>query len=218
MNIEQARFNMVEQQIRSSVHLRQDVRELLFAVPREDFVPAARRHLAFADAEIPLGDGATMLPPRTEARAIQALGLKKHEKVLEVGAGSGYMAALLAVHAERVTTIEIVPRLADLARGNLHRAGIGNVTVVTGDGLAAGPADSDSVNAIMVSGGLGTIPGCLLARLKMGGRLFAFVGDAPVQTACLATRVGDEDFRIQRLFEGLVAPLRNAPAHTPFAL
>ncbi len=217
MNIEQARLNMVEQQIRPSAPLREDVRELLLAVPREDFVPAAWRHLAFADVEIPLGDDAVMLLPRNEARAIQALSPKKHEKVLEIGAGSGYMAALLAVHALRVTAVEIVPRLASCAERNLRRAAIANVDVIVGDGLAE-PAGAEAFNAIMVSGGLPEIPRDLLARLKVGGRLFAFVGVAPVQTACLVTRIGEADFRSRRLFETLVAPLRNAPAGTKFEL
>jgi protein-L-isoaspartate(D-aspartate) O-methyltransferase len=202
MNTEQARFNMVEQQIRPSAPLREDVRELLLAVPREDFVPTAFRHLAFADVEIPLDDGATMLPPRIDALAIQALNPKKHDKVLEIGTGSGFMAALLAVHAEYVTTVEILPHLADQARANLQRAGVDNAAVIAGDGLAELP----------------DVPRGVLTRLKVGGRLFAFVGSAPLQTAVLVTRVGDQDFRYRRLFETFVAPLRLAKASAKFEL
>jgi protein-L-isoaspartate(D-aspartate) O-methyltransferase len=217
MNTEQARFNMVEQQIRPSASLREDVRELLLAVPREDFVPPAFRHLAFADVEIPLGDGAAMLLPRIEALAIQALNPRKHDSVFEIGAGSGLMAALLAVHAAHVTTIEILPRLVEKARGNLHRAGVANVEVIAGDGLAEFP-DSASFTVVMVSGGLPDVPRGLLARLKVGGRLFAFVGVAPVQTAVLATRVGEDEYRYHRLFETFVAPLRLAKASAAFEL
>jgi len=217
MNIEQARLNMVEQQIRASVSLREDVRELMLAVPREDFVPTALRHLAFADVEIPLGDGATMLRPRNDAMAVQILNPKKNDKVLEIGAGSGFMAALLAVHADQVTTIEIVPRLADLARANLRQAGIGNVDVVVGDGLADS-ADGNHYNVIMVSGGLLAVPRDLPGRLKVGGRLLAFVGAAPVLTAVLVTRLGDARFRTRDLFETYVAPLSAANVYAKFEL
>jgi protein-L-isoaspartate(D-aspartate) O-methyltransferase len=218
MNFEQARFNMVEQQIRSSEPLREDVRELLHLVRREEFVPAAYRHLAFADVELPLGHGAAMLTPRIEAAAVQALKPRKQENVLEIGTGSGYMAALLAVHANHVTSVEIVPELADTARANLHRAGLGNVTVETGDGLAVSAAASDHFDVIMLSGGLGNIPAALLARLKVGGRLLAFVGEAPVQTARLVTCVDEGAYRGQGLFETCIAQLRNAPTGTEFTL
>jgi len=218
MNLEQARYNMVEQQIRPSESLREDVRELLHVVRREEFVPADLRHLAFADCPLPLGHGATMLAPRVEAAALQAVRPHMHENVLEIGAGSGYMAALLAVHANGVVGIEIVPELAELARANLSRAGISNVTVYSADGFALAAADDRQYDVIMLSGAVGALPSPLLAKLKMGGRLLAFVGVAPVQTVRLVTRVGDAAYRHQGLFETDVEPLRHVPGQSEFVL
>jgi protein-L-isoaspartate(D-aspartate) O-methyltransferase len=215
MNFEQARFNMVEQQIRTWEVLDQPVLDLLFVVKREDFVPAACRKLAFADIEIPLGHGATMLAPKVEAHALQALRVRKHEKVLEIGTGAGYMAALLAAHAERVWTVEIVPELATMARANLQRKGIANVTVETGDGACGWPAHAP-YDAIMVSGGLPFVPPELLAQLKVGGRLFAIVGDAPAMTAQLVVREAEDAFRTTGLFETQAALLQNAQSRPRF--
>jgi len=215
MDIEQARCNMVEQQIRTWEVLDQDVLDLMSIVKREEFVPAAWRNLAFADAEIPLGHGATMFAPKIEAHALQALQLKRQENVLEIGAGSGYMAALLAAHAHHVWSLEIVPELAAMARDNLARHGIGNVTVETGDGIAGLPAHAP-YDAIMVSAALPAVPQELLAQLKVGGRLFAIVGAAPVMTAQVITRVSEDGYRSVKLFETLVDPLQNAPAAAQF--
>lgn len=211
MNLEQARFNMVEQQVRTACALDGAVCELIRAVKREAFVPPAWRKLAFADMEIPLGFGAAMLPPRIEARALQALGVGKRERVLEIGTGSGYMAALLAMHAERVWSVEIVPQLAEAARANLRREGVLNVSVETGDGVPGLPA-SAPFDAIMVSGGLAVVPRELLAQLKVGGRMFAIVGRAPAMTAQLIVREANDAFRTVGLFETQVALLQNAPA------
>ena len=215
MNLEQARFNMVEQQIRTWEVLDQDVLDLMSIVKREEFVPAAWRNLAFADAEIPLGHGATMFAPKIEAHALQALQLKRQENVLEIGAGSGYRAALLAAHAHHVWSLEIVPELAAMARDNLARHGIGNVTVETGDGIAGLPAHAP-YDAIMVSAALPAVPQELLSQLKVGGRLFAIVGAAPVMTAQVITRVSEDGYRSVKLFETLVDPLQNAPAAAQF--
>ncbi len=212
MNFEQARFNMIEQQIRPWEVLDQNVLDLLFAVRREDFVPAALQRLAFADAEIPLGHGAVMLAPKIEAHALQAVQVKKHESVLEIGTGSGYMAALLAAHAKHVTTLEVVPALADTARTNLKRSGIDNVTVETADG-ANGLAAQAPYDVIVISASVATVPQELLAQLKVGGRLFAIVGEEPVMEARLITRESEEGFRTLPLFETVTAPLTSlAPA------
>jgi protein-L-isoaspartate(D-aspartate) O-methyltransferase len=215
VNLEQARFNMVEQQIRPWDLTDKDVLELLAAVKREEFVPPAWRNLACADVEIPLGHGAAMFAPKIEARALQALQSKKRDKVLEIGTGSGYMAALLAAHAERVVSIEIVPELADLARANLARQGIANVEVLTGDG-ALGVPDQAPYDAIMVSGSLPCVPPELTAQLKAGGRLFAIVGEGPVMTGQLIVRAAEDAFRTVGLFETWAAPLRNAQARRRF--
>ncbi len=210
MNFEQARFNMIEQQLRPGKVLNPDVLDVLFVVKREEFVPPAHRRLSFADTEIPLGGaaGACMLSPRVEAHALQALEMKKHERVLEVGAGSGYMAALLGVHADHVWSVEIDPRLAEIARENLRRAGVSNVTVEVGDGLA-GLAANAPYDVIMLSGAVSAVPRVLLEQLKPGGRLFAIEGAAPAMEAAVHTRVGD-DFRRVAVFETVVAPLREA--------
>ncbi len=213
MNLEQARFNMVEQQIRPWETLDQDVQDLLYTVKREEFVPPAYRSLAFADAEIPLDAGksahAVMLSPKIEARALQALQVRKSDKVLEIGTGSGYMAALLAVHADRVWSIEIVPELAEIARGNLARQNTSRVVVETGDAAAGWPAHAP-YDVILVSGSLPILPKQLLAELKIGGRLFAIVGEAPVMTATLVTRIAEDSYRSEDLFETLAPSLVNA--------
>ncbi len=209
MNFEQARFNMVEQQVRTWEILDQDVLDLLFVVRREEFVPVARRQLAFADIEIPLGHGATMLAPKIEAHALQALQLKHNEKVLEVGTGSGYMAALLAAHAQHVWSIEIVPELAETARSNLRRQGITNVTVTTGDGFLGLP-EHGPYDVICVSGALPSVPRELLAQLKIGGRLFAITGEAPIMEAQLVSRLTEDAFRTINLFETVALHLSNA--------
>ena len=210
MNFEQARFNMIEQQLRPARVLDPDVLDVLFVVKREEFVPPVHRRLAFADTELPLGGGAgaRMFAPKVEALALQALAMKKHENVLEVGTGSGYMAALLGAHADHVWSVEIDPDLAAVARANLRRAGVTNVSVEVGNGLAGLPSRAP-YDAIMVSGALAKVPRALLDQLKPGGRLFAIEGAAPAMQAVLYARVG-EDFRRLAVFETVVAPLRDA--------
>jgi protein-L-isoaspartate(D-aspartate) O-methyltransferase len=177
---------------------------LLAIVRREDFVPPACKALAFVDTEVPLPEGESMLPPRVEARMLQDLQVQRHERVLEIGAGSGYMAALLSHKARQVVTLEIVPELARLAAENLRRAAVANVSVVEGDGSkklpTAGPFD-----VILLSGSLSAVPQALLAELKVGGRLAAIVGQEPVMRATLVTRVGEAEFRSVELFD-TVAP------------
>ena len=216
MNLEKARFNMVEQQIRPWEVLDPDVLDLLFVVKREEFVPLALRSLAFSDCEIPLGHGGAMLAPKIEAHALQAVQARKHEKVLEVGTGSGYMAALLAAHADRVWTVEISPELAEMARANLKRQGIENVVVETGNGAAGWPAHAP-YDIIVVSAAVPAVPQELLAQLKVGGRLFAIVGEAPAMTAHLITRTGEAAFSDVGLFETSTAPLAEMPAKPRFA-
>lgn len=209
MNIEQARFNMIEQQIRPWDVLDQDVLNLLTIVKRENFVPAAYRNIAFADLEIPLPGGERMLSPRVEARVLQELALTKHETVLEIGAGSGYMAALLAARARSVTTVEIAPELAAFAEQNLAANGVPNAHVVTGDGSLGWPGGAP-YDVICVSGGLPIMPQEFLEQLKIGGRIAAFVGDAPVMKAQIITRIDEKQFRVSDIFETVVAPLKNA--------
>jgi protein-L-isoaspartate(D-aspartate) O-methyltransferase len=193
MNIEQARFNMVEQQIRPWNVLDLGVLELLSVVKREAFVPAAYQALAFADLEIPLGHGQCMLAPRLEARLLQDLALQPHETVLEIGAGSGYMAALMAHRAHRVVSLEIVPALATMARNNLRAAGIQNAEVRQADGAASTAAEGN-YDVIMLSGSVTEVPQSLLNLLKVGGRLAGIVGDEPAMCATLVTRTSATAF------------------------
>ncbi len=187
MNIEQARFNMIEQQIRTWEVLDQDILSLLSVVKREDFVPAAYRSLAFVDTQVPLPGGQSMLEPKVEARLLQELALQRHENVLEVGAGSGYMAALLAHRARHVTTLEIDPELARLAEGNLKHAWVMNASVVNADASQATPAGGP-FDVIVLSGSVAAVPAALLAQLRPGGRLVAIVGQLPIMRAVLLTR------------------------------
>jgi protein-L-isoaspartate(D-aspartate) O-methyltransferase len=208
MNIEQARFNMIEQQIRPWEVLDQDVLNLLSIVKREHFVPAAYTDIAFADLEIPLPNGQHMLAPRIEARVLQELAVKKHESVLEIGAGSGYMAALLAHRAQKVLTVEIDPELAEFARANFVKNGVLNAEVALGDG-ARGWAANAPYDVICVSGGLPVLTQELLEQIKVGGRIAAFVGTAPVMEAQIITRIDEKQYRIASVFETYVEPLEN---------
>jgi protein-L-isoaspartate(D-aspartate) O-methyltransferase len=210
MNIEQARFNMVEQQIRPWEVLDQEVLDLLFVVKREEFVPPAYRSLAFADLEIPLGHGQSMWAPKIEARVLQELQVRKSDRVLEIGSGSGHMAALLAARADQVYTVEIIPELAQMARANLARVGVNNATVEQGDG-ARGWSAHAPYDVIVITGSVPVLPEEFLRQLKVGGRLFAFVGEVPVMAARLVTCVAEGDYQAVSLFESNVAPLLNAP-------
>lgn len=219
MNIEKARFLMIEQQIRPWDVLDQDVLDLLVVVKREAFVPLAYRALAFADSEIPLPHGENMMTPKLEARILQELAIKKHENVLEIGSGSGYLAALLAYKARHVTTVEINPELKALAQKNLADYGVSNVDVLEGDG-AQGYAGANQPNApydvIVVSGSLPVVPDGLLAQIKVGGRMFVIVGNAPAMTAQIITRISDISYDTVNLFETCLKPLRNALVPSQF--
>ncbi|MES2324242.1 MAG: protein-L-isoaspartate O-methyltransferase [Pseudomonadota bacterium] len=200
MNIEQARFNMIEQQIRPWNVLDQDVLDLLSIVKREAFVPSAYASLAFSDSEIPLPGGESMLMPKIEARMLQEVAVKKHENVLEIGAGSGYMAALLAYRARHVTSIEIAPELKALAEKNLANAGVTNVTVELGNG-AEGWTSGAPFDVIVISGGLEQLPEAFLKQIKVGGRIACIVGQAPVMQMQLITRVSETAYDTTTAFE-----------------
>lgn len=208
MNLEQARFNMIEQQIRPWNVLDPRVLELLKVVRREQFVPAASKELAFADTEIALGYGASMWEPKIEAHAVQALALQPTDSVLEIGTGSGYLTALLARLSAQVTSVEIEPELSKIAAHNLATHNIDNVTLQVGDAAQGwGEAEYD---AIVLTASVPMLPEAYKRQLKVGGRLFAIVGDAPAMQAQVITRTGADTFETKKLFETNVAPLRNA--------
>ena len=216
MNFEQARFNMIEQQIRPWDVLDTQVLQLLATVKREDFVPAAHRALAFVDMEIPLGHGQFMLAPRVEARLLQDLAVKKHEKVLEIGTGSGYFAALLGHRAQSVLSLEIVPELARMAEANLARSGAHNVQVRTADGASNLEADGQ-FDVIVLSGSVAQVPDSLLAQLKLGGRLAAIVGQEPVMQATFITRTAEGHCTTRTPWDTSAPRLQNFPERAAFS-
>jgi protein-L-isoaspartate(D-aspartate) O-methyltransferase len=214
MDFEQARFNMVEQQIRTYKVLDQDVLDLLFAVRREDFVPPAHRSLAFADLELPLPGGERMWAPKMEARVLQALKLTRGESVLEIGTGSGYFTALLASRPSEVTTVEIDPQLAASAALKLERHGFANVRREVGDGARGW--GNELYDAIVLTGSTPLLPEIFVEQLKPGGRVFAIVGDPPAMTARLVAWTTPGSRVTTDLFETVVAPLKNAAAPSRF--
>lgn len=223
VDIERARFNMIEQQIRPWDVLDLGVLALLEQVRREDFVPPAHKALAFVDMQVPLAGetdealrkGWCMLEPKMEARLLQDLAPKAHEKVLEVGAGSGYMAALLASRAQRVLSLEIEPQLARMARENLQRAGIRNAEVREADG-AQGLAAEGPFDVILLSGSVHEVPHALLQQLKVGGRLGAIIGSEPVMRATFITRTGEAAWTTEQPWDTCAPRLAHFPEASRF--
>lgn len=209
MDFEKARFNMIEQQIRPWDVLDPDVLDALRSVKRELFVLPEYQSLAFSDVQLPIGCGQTMLAPKIEAKALQALGVRSGDSILEIGTGSGYMAALLAARGEWVRTLEIEPTLAGLAADNLANNRIDNVIVEQADGAAGWP-ERAPYDVIMVSGAVLKVPQALLEQLKAGGRLFAFVGEAPVMRGVLVEKLATGELHSSTVFETLVPRLRMA--------
>jgi protein-L-isoaspartate(D-aspartate) O-methyltransferase len=208
--LERLRFNMVEQQIRTWEVLDQRVLDLLFKVRREEFVPEPYRALAFFDMEIPIGHGEKMLQPKLEARLVQELTLTESDHVLEVGTGSGYMAALLATLSKHVVSVDIVPDFTRAAAETLRKHGIDNVTLETGD-AARGWSKGGPYDAIVLTGSVPLLDDAFKASLKPGGRLLAVVGEPPVMAAKLVTCTAEGAYNTVTLFETCIAALRNAP-------
>jgi protein-L-isoaspartate(D-aspartate) O-methyltransferase len=222
-DLEHARFNMIEQQIRPWDVLDLQILDLLTLIRREDFVPLAHKALAFVDMQIPLLEptdlamqrGQSMLEPKVEARLLQDLRVLPHEKVLEVGAGSGYMAALLSQRAQRVITMEIQPELVRMARANLQRAGITNCEVREADG-AHGLKGEAPFDVILLSGSVAEVPAALLAQLKVGGRLAAIVGFEPVMRATFITRTGEASYTTAQPWDTMAPRLAHFPEPSRF--
>ncbi|MFO7542183.1 MAG: protein-L-isoaspartate O-methyltransferase [Thiobacillus sp.] len=215
MDIEQARYNMVEQQIRPWDVLNQDVLDLLLKIRREDFVPEAHRALTFVDMEIPLGHGQSMWTPKLEARVIQELDIHPTDRVLEIGTGSGYLTALLAAEAAEVVSVDIVPEFTASAREKLSAHGIQNVSLHTGD-AARDWSGKGNFDVIVLTGSTPLLSDALRRRLNVGGRLFAVTGEAPAMTAQLVTCTAPDTTRSVVLFETCIAPLLNAPHPAAF--
>lgn len=208
MDIERARYNMIESQIRTWEVLDQRVLDTLSVLRREAFVPERYRPLAFVDMEIPLGHGEVMLAPKLEARMLQELTLKDGDRVLEVGTGSGYVTALLASLAGHVYSVELHPDFSAAAAGKLAAHAIANATLEVGD-AAQGWSRHAPYDAILLTGSVPVLPPRFRAQLRPGGRLLAVVGDPPVMTARLTTCVTDGAWNETGLFETCIAPLRN---------
>ncbi len=216
MSIEQTRSNMVVQQIRPWYVLDDNVLDLLYKLKREEFVPAGNRELAFVDMETPLGHDQVMLTPKMEARIVQELHIKKTDKILEVGTGSGYMTALMASRGAHVYSVEIIPELKSMAENNLKAHDITNVTLELGD-AARGWNQHGPYDAIVLTGSTPVLPAAFQNSLNPGGRLFAIVGEDPVMEALLITCHAPGEFTTTKIFETSTIPLINAQQPTRFS-
>ena len=217
LNLEQARYNMIEQQIRTWEVLNQDVLDLLMRLPREDFVPMEYHNVALADMNTPIGNDQVMMAPKVEARMLQALEIKPDDTILEVGTGSGYVTALLASLARHVYSVEIDAELKAAAEQRLAVHGFDNVTLEEGD-AARGWKNHAPYDAIVITGSLPILPDAFRRSLKVGGRLFAIVGDAPAMVARLITRIGQGEWSSEDLFETELPALKNALEPDRFVL
>lgn len=217
MNFEQARLNMIEQQIRPWEVLDQQILDLLVALPREEFVPAAQRNLALSDLNLPLAHGEVMMSPKLEARMLQSLAIQPDETVLEIGTGSGYVTALLARLAKHVYSVDIHADFTEAALQKLVAHNINNVTLETGD-AARGWSQHAPYDVICLTGSLPILPKPFMHDLAVGGRLFAIVGDSPVMDVMLITRAGQDDWSKEYLFETDLPALQNAEQPERFVL
>lgn len=216
MNLEQARFNMIEQQIRPWNVLDPNVLELLTLVKREKFLPENLQSLAFMDIELPLADRSLMLSPKMEARIVQEVAIKKHETALVVGAGTGYLPALLAYRARHVTCVESSPAVFTVAEKNLQREGVKKVSLKLDDAAKGWPQEAP-YDVIVMTGSLQLLPEELKQQLKTGGRLFVVLGTAPIMTAYLITRISETKFTSTSLFETSIAIVPHAEHPSTFS-
>ena len=216
MSVQQSRFNMIEQQIRPWDVLDGAVLALLAKLPREDFVPKQYVGLAFADLEIPLGDGELMLSPKMEGRILQSLEIKKTDKVLEIGTGSGYLTALIAMQAKHVDSVELNAKISKQAAKNIAAQGIENVNLVVADGVH-GLAANAPYDVIVFTGSTPLLNTQVERQLAVGGRMFVVVGDAPAMEATLITRISSDNFKTDVLFETCLPAIVNAPQAEKFA-
>lgn len=214
MNIEVAREQMIEQQVRTWDVFDENVLETLRQVRREQFAPAPFRDVAFADTKIPLPHGQSMLPAKIHGRILQALAAGPDDVALEIGAGSGYLSACLGLLTARVRSLEIIPQLAELARTNVRAAAINNVAIEVADGMQL--EELSAYDVIAVTGSLPLYDERFQQALRIGGRLFVVVGQDPVMEAWKVTRIGEREWQRQSLFETIIDPLINAPRPSAF--
>jgi len=217
MNFEQARFNMVEQQIRTWEVLDQHVLDLISEIHREDFVPVEYRQLALADVQLPLAHQQVTMMPKVEARLLQALDIKKTDKILEIGTGCAYLTALLARSGQHIISVDFFPEFTGEAKTKLTRHGINNVTLETGDAIK-GWAQHAPYDVIVVTGSLPVLDPCFQKQLDIGGRLFVIVGTSPVMEALLITCIGENEWSTESLFETDIPALAGAQISTEFKL
>jgi protein-L-isoaspartate(D-aspartate) O-methyltransferase len=215
VSVRQSRFNMIEQQIRPWDVLDGAVLSLLAKLPREAFVPKQYLGLAFADLEIPLGDGQLMLSPKMEGRILQSLEIKKTDKVLEIGTGSGYLTALLAMQAKHVDSVELNAKISKQAAKNIAAQGIENVNLVVADGIHGLPVNAP-YDVIVFTGSTPLLNTQVERQLAVGGRMFVVVGDAPAMEATLITRISSDNFKTDVLFETCLPAIENAPQTEKF--
>lgn len=215
MDLETARFNMVEQQIRTWEVLDPHVLEACGKLRREQFVPEAYRNLAFSDTGIPLGHGQCMMAPKIEARLLQALDIRSSDRILEIGTGSGFLTALLATLGAHVTSIELFEDLAERAKQNLRRAGIGNSKLHVADGLE-GWSTAEPYDVIVVTGSSPVRRPAIEAQMSLLGRMFIVVGTGAVMDALLITRLSKDSWATEYLFETELAPLVGAETKPEF--
>ena len=216
VDFEQARFNMIEQQIRPWDVLDQRVLDVIATTPREAFVPEKyKTTLAFSDISIPLDHDQYMLPPKLEGRMLQSLDLRPTDKVLEIGTGSGYFTACLARLAARVLSVDIFADFKKAAEHKLAAQGISNVELKTDD-VAAGWTAEAEFDAIVLTGSLPVLHEGFHRSLTLGGRLLVIVGRQPIMEALLITRVGPDQWAQESLFDTAIPPLLYAPAPAAF--
>jgi protein-L-isoaspartate(D-aspartate) O-methyltransferase len=215
LNIEQARFNMIEQQIRPWDVLEQRVLDLISQVPREIFVPMAYRNLAFVDINIPLDNEQVMMSPKLEGRILQTLMLHPNDTVLEIGTGSGYLTALLAKFAKHVDSVDIFDDFVTTAADKLNALNINNVSLETGDAIN-GWKKNTHYDVIVLTGSVPVLKPHFQAQLTEGGCLFAIVGEEPIMQAQLIKRISEKEFELEVLFETSLPPLVGAPSEDGF--
>ncbi len=216
LNLEHARNNMIQQQLRPWDIFDDDVLNAMQSIAREDYVPMEYRQLAYADMEIPISSSETMLYPRIEGRMLQALNVQPDDDALVIGTGSGYLTAVMSTLANRVTSIEVDSELAESAQQRLKQHKIENVSIVVGD-ATRGLDDYAPYDVIAITGSMTEVPHLILENLRVGGRLFAVTGRAPAMQAVLITRINANEWESEYLFDTELAPLENGMQPAPFS-